>query len=152
MTALKVSDGRFNKFLQKFIFNRDFDHWVLRVYESHQNLCHIMLSRKWHNLPPLTFRGCAASMGYFLGFEAQENDISNLPLLTLTSFVAAGDLFRVWCSTAEFGRESRGGLISRRLVVTMFEEKSGIIEWQREKRMWDLYWGSCEGGGGGRER
>jgi hypothetical protein len=34
-------------------------------------------------------------MGYFLGLEAQENDIPNLPLLTLTSFVAAGDLFRV---------------------------------------------------------
>jgi hypothetical protein len=34
-------------------------------------------------------------MGYLLGFEAQEIDIPDLPLLTLTSFVAAGDLFRV---------------------------------------------------------
>jgi hypothetical protein len=34
-------------------------------------------------------------MGYFLGLEAQENDIPNLPLLTLTSFVAAMDLITV---------------------------------------------------------
>ncbi len=67
-------------------------------------------------------------MGYFLGFEAQENDIPNLPLRTLTSFVAAGDLFKVRSSTAAFGRERRGGLISSRLVVRMFEEKSGMIE------------------------